>query len=106
MPVLAHPTYSRVKSSRGEVRSLEDTLKGLKDSGLEGMEVFYGDYTPDQVDYLHRIAKKLDLIPCGGSDYHCSGNPGEPTPGTVGPPMETVHRLQSAHRAISRDAGR
>ena len=106
VPVLAHPTYSQVKSDRGEVQSLEDTLRGLKDCGLKGMEVFYGDYTPDQVDYLHGLAKKLDLIPCGGSDYHCSGNPGEPMPGTVGPPMETVARLESEHRAISRATGR
>ena len=104
-PVLAHPTYSQVKSDRGEVQSLEDTLRGLKDCGLEGMEVFYGDYTSDQVDYLHDLSKKLGLIPCGGSDYHCSGNPGEPMPGTVGPPMETVARLESAHRAISRATG-
>ena len=78
----------------------------MKGCGLEGMEVFYGDYTREQVDHLHGLAKKLDLIPCGGSDYHCSGNPGEPTPGTVGPPMETVARLESAYRAISRAAGR
>ena len=106
VPVLAHPTYSQVKSDRGEVQSLEDTLRELKGCGLEGMEVFYGDYTREQVDYLHGLAKNLDLIPCGGSDYHCSGNPGEPTPGTVGPPMETVARLESAYRAISRAAGR
>ena len=106
VPVLAHPTFSQVKSDRGEVQSLEDTLRTLKNCGLEGMEVFYGDYTTDQVDYLHGLAKKLDLIPCGGSDYHCSGNPGEPTPGTVGPPMETVARLESEHRAISRATGR
>lgn len=106
VPVLAHPTYSQVKSDRGEVQSLEDTLKELKDSGLEGMEVFYGDYTTEQVDYLHGLSNKLDLIPCGGSDYHCSGNPGEPTPGTVGPPMETVARLESAHQAVSRARGR
>ena len=106
VPVLAHPTYSKVKSDRGEVQSLEDTLIELKDCGLEGMEVFYGDYTPEQVNYLHDLSKKLDLIPCGGSDYHCSGNPGEPTPGTVGPPMETVDRLESAHRVIVRAGGR
>lgn len=100
-PVLAHPTYSQIKSSRGEVQQLDETVRQLKEHGIVGMEVFYGDYTPEQVADLKRIADELDLIPCGGSDYHCSGNPGEPEPGTVGPPMETVARLEAEHTAIS-----
>ena len=102
VPVMAHPTYSQIKSSRGEVQQLGETVRQLKEHGLVGIEVFYGDYTPDQVATLEHIAEELDLIPCGGSDYHCSGNPGEPEPGTVGPPMETVERLEAAHKDIVR----
>ena len=70
------------------------------------MEVFYGDYTPEQVSYLRGIATDLELVPCGGSDYHASGNPDEPQPGTVGPPMSTVEQLakikeSSAYRRAS-----
>ena len=101
VPVMAHPTYSKVKSDRGEVQSMEETVADLKAHGLMGVEVFYGDYTPEQVARLERLAISLDLIPCGGSDYHCSGNPGEPEPGTVGPPMETVERLEAAHAEIA-----
>ena len=103
VPVMAHPTYSKVKSDRGDVQSLAETLGHLKRHGLMGVEVFYGDYTPAQVSYLKGLADELDLIPCGGSDYHCSGNPGEPEPGTVGPPMATIDRLKSAHRWIRQD---
>jgi len=39
------------------------------------------------------------LIPCGGTDYHASGNPGEPEPGSVGPPMETIEALKSLKKA-------
>ena len=99
-PVMAHPTYSAVKSDRGDVQSLEETLAQLQTHGLEGVEVFYGDYTPEQVAYLKDIAENLGLIPCGGSDYHCSGNPGEPEPGSVGPPAQTVTRLKDAHHSI------
>ena len=106
VPVMAHPTYSQIKSSRGEVQELDDTVRQLKEHGLAGVEVFYGDYTPDQVANLKRIADELDLIPCGGSDYHCSGNPGEPEPGTVGPPMDTVARLEAAHKDIARSIHR
>ena len=101
-PVMAHPTYSQIKSSRGEVQQLDTTVRQMKEYGIVGIEVFYGDYTPDQVAHLNRIADELDLIPCGGSDYHCSGNPGEPEPGSVGPPMETVSRLEAAHVDIAR----
>lgn len=106
VPVMAHPTYSQIKSSRGEVQKLDVTIKKLKEHGLVGVEVFYGDYTPDQVANLKRIADDLDLIPCGGSDYHGSGNPGEPEPGTVGPPMDTVERLEDAHKEIVRSSHR
>ena len=101
-PVMAHPTYSQIKSSRGEVQQLDSTVRRMKEYGIVGIEVFYGDYTPDQVAHLKRISDELDLIPCGGSDYHCSGNPGEPEPGSVGPPMETVSRLEAAHAEIVR----
>ncbi len=99
-PVMAHPTYSAVKSDRGDVQSLEETLAHLQAHGLEGVEVFYGDYTREQVAHLKRIADNLGLIPCGGSDYHCSGNPGEPEPGSVGPPMQTVALLRESHLRI------
>ena len=95
LPVMAHPTYSVTKSDRDEVASLRETLLELKAAGLVGMEVYYSDYTPEQVDYLARLADELGLVPCGGSDYHASGNLGEPEPGTVGPPMDTVEALKA-----------
>ncbi len=106
VPVMAHPTYSKVKSDRGEVHSLRETLANLKACGLMGVEVFYGDYTPQQVGSLKALADELDMIPCGGSDYHCSGNPGEPEPGSVGPPMETVARLRRARERVMRESRR
>lgn len=93
LPVMAHPTYSVSKSDRDEVASIRQTLVGLKEAGLVGMEVYYSDYTPEQVRWLAGLADELGLVPCGGSDYHASGNPDEPEPGSVGPPMSTVEAL-------------
>lgn len=95
VPVMAHPTYSASKSDRGPVGSLQKIIGNLKSSGLVGMEVYYGDYTPEQVEMLKGLADEFDLVPCGGSDYHHAGNPGEPEPGTVGPPMSTYEALLS-----------
>ncbi|MCZ6618960.1 MAG: hypothetical protein O7E57_12595, partial [Gammaproteobacteria bacterium] len=100
LPVMAHPTYSASKSDRDEIGSLRVILRSLKSVGLTGMEVYYGDYTPDQVRYLRDLADEFDLIPCGGSDFHASGNPGEPQPGTVGPPMSTVDALRQGKQAL------
>ncbi len=84
LPVLAHPI---------EVGEREGILPGLKEAGLVGMEVHYGYYTQEQVQYLLGLTKKWDLIPCGGSDYHALGTPGEPEPGQVGPPIESAEAL-------------
>ena len=95
LPVMAHPTYSASKSDRDGVSSLKQVLSELKQMGLVGMEVYYGDYTHEQVEELAAYAREFDLIPCGGSDYHASGNPGEPEPGTVGPPISTFEALRA-----------
>ena len=95
LAVMAHPTYSPAKSARDPVKALEATLTELKGAGLVGMEVYYGDYTPQQVAELRELADRLGLVPCGGSDYHASGNPGEPEPGQVGPPMESFQALKA-----------
>jgi predicted metal-dependent phosphoesterase TrpH len=84
LPVLAHPAG---------IPGLEALLRSLKQEGLVGLEVFYGGYSLEQMQGLLTLAERLGLLPCGGSDYHALGTPGEPEPGSIGPPMETAHRL-------------
>ncbi len=92
---IAHPTYTVVRPGRGLSASLDVTVSELKREGLVGMEVYYKDYSDEQVEMLRRIAETNGLVPCGGSDYHGSTNPDEREPGTVGPPMSTVEALRS-----------
>ena len=87
VPVLAHPTF---------MNDMEAGIANLKKVGLVGMEVYYAQYDDDTVRHLARLAKEYDLIPCGGSDYHGLGNSGEPLPGTLGPPEETIKLLETA----------
>ncbi len=103
LPVMAHPTYYDDRSQEGDYGGLRDILVELKEAGLVGMEVHYKDYSPEQVTRLAGIADELGLIPCGGTDYHALGNPGEPEPGAAGPPMETVEALRrlKAERAVA-----
>ncbi len=65
LPVLAHPTW--VKTTEG---TLTDLVRRLKADGLDGVEVHYSTHTPRQTrDYL-ALAKQLDLLVTGGSDFH------------------------------------
>ena len=59
-PVLAHPKLV------GDDALVEELCK----SGIEGLEVFYPQHEPEDVErYLH-MAEKYDLLVSGGSDFH------------------------------------
>jgi predicted metal-dependent phosphoesterase TrpH len=85
VPVLAHPS---------DIPDMDETLEELKAAGLAGMEVFYAQYSEERIQELMDIALRHGLLPCGGSDYHALGNPVEHLPGTMGPPLEVVKRLE------------
>ena len=92
VPVLAHPAYMVDMRAR---------IAELVPAGLMGMEVYYSRYKPEVIQELTQLAKMHGLIPCGGSDYHGLGKSDEPLPGSQGPPMETVERLEEAAEKLS-----
>lgn len=65
LPVLAHPTW---------VRATEDGLlklcEQLKAAGLMGIEVHYSTHKRAQTAAYLNIARRLDLLVTGGSDFH------------------------------------
>ena len=97
VPVLAHPAY---------LNDMETTIAELAEAGIVGLEVHYAQFSPETVQQLAGLADRYGLIPCGGSDYHGLGNEGEPLPGTLGPPPETVGLLEEAACRIAAAAGR
>ena len=101
VPVMAHPTFSVPRMDDEGVAELRRILVELRGEGLAGMEVYYGVYEPDVVALLKSMADELGLIPCGGSDYHASGNPGEARPGDVGPPVSSVEALRAARADLA-----
>ena len=63
--VLAHPTWAKVP---GE--GLSTLLTALKAEGLGGIEVHYSTHTKRQTTEYLDLAKRLDLLITGGSDFH------------------------------------
>lgn len=65
VPVLAHPLWAR---QNGE--GLYKLCERLKAEGLGGIEVHYSTHNPKQTAELLDMAKRLDLLVTGGSDFH------------------------------------
>jgi predicted metal-dependent phosphoesterase TrpH len=63
---LAHPGRTRI----------DDRIAALRDAGLDAIEVYHSDHDPAMVTTYLAMARQLDLLVTGGSDFH-----GDPTHG-------------------------
>lgn len=68
--VLAHPATIYLHDDQ-----LKDLVKGMKDQGLGGLEVFYAEHKPENIRKFRDWAKEFDLICTGGTDYHGANTP-------------------------------
>jgi predicted metal-dependent phosphoesterase TrpH len=66
--VIAHPFASH----RGQILKPDD-FADLVAAGLNGIEVDHRDQSPDEREMLRVIARELDLVVTGSSDYHGTG---------------------------------
>jgi len=95
LPVLAHPS---------QLPDLDRFLEELKGSGLIGLEVYYQDYGQEDVERLLAAARRHDLLPLGGSDYHGLGTARERDLGDIPLPFEPVEQLITLARQRGRIA--
>jgi len=63
VPVLAHPGayFQKVKKK---------DLAVLKESGLQGLEIYTSYHSAKQSESYSKMARELDLVPTAGSDFH------------------------------------
>ena len=54
---------------------LKEYLKSLIPYGLDGIEGYYSDYTPEMQERYQAMAKELGLVISGGTDYHGANKP-------------------------------
>ena len=83
--VLAHP---------GFYNNFE-LLEELIPQGLDGVEVWHPENSPEQQEFLIGIAKKYDLLMTGGSDFHGAYNAYPIKLGEYGPDEDHVAKLLS-----------
>ena len=71
--------------------------------GLEGVEGYYTDYTPDMNQRYRAMAKKLGLTISGGTDYHGANKPhisiGKGR-GDLEIPYSVLEGLKERHRLV------
>ena len=72
VPVLAHPHTLGIDRAA----EMADLLSRLRAAGLVGLESIYSSYRPHERQGYADLARRFDLIPTGGSDYHGSYKPG------------------------------
>ena len=94
--VVAHP-------GRGIPRNFrwDEAMAELKQQGVQGFEAYYPDYGPLETRYFLELARTLELVPTGGSDYHGGHKPGQNLGvgrGSLQVPDEILERLQALRR--------
>ncbi|GAB1409058.1 PHP domain-containing protein [Desulfovibrionales bacterium] len=68
--ILAHPC-----TLKQDHADLEETIKKLKDMGLDGVESIYSMHSQAQTNAYAAICKKLGLLESAGSDFHGTNKP-------------------------------
>jgi 3',5'-nucleoside bisphosphate phosphatase len=65
--------------------------------GLEGLEVYYPEHSQAMVNFYLDLAKKLNLLITGGTDFHGSAKP-QIKLGMIKIPLELVEKLRLAKK--------
>ena len=87
--VIAHPGLIKNQSLINEVIA----------AGIQGIEVYYPDHTPEQIEKYEKLAVKHGLLMTGGSDYHgLSGDPNDPRLGCCGISTEQIEKIKKYQR--------
>lgn len=70
--VLAHPLQLKAKNKT----ELDRIVRNLVDAGLKGIECYYRNHEEADTERFLGLAKKYNLVPTGGSDFHGTNRPG------------------------------
>ena len=66
IPVLAHPGLLNCKTSN----QFDEVIAGMKEMGIQGVEVYYSEHSPEQTRLFAELAQRHELLLTGGTDFH------------------------------------
>jgi len=102
--VLAHPVQLRCEN----YAQCERIIKELRELGLDGIEVYHSEHNAQKTRYFAELARKMSLLPSGGSDFHGNVKPNIALGGGAGQncrvPYQVYENLRDA--ATKRVSGR
>ena len=105
-PPKTDSSFESVKHATEEIAALSDEelyafLTRLKKAGLDGIEGYYTEYTPEMQKKYQEMAKKLDLQISGGTDFHAAMKPhiaiGRGT-GELKIPYEVLEKMKNYYK--------
>ena len=71
IPVLAHPGLLKCKT----YDQFDELIAGLKEYGIQGVEVYYPEHDPEQTPLFAELAQHHNLLMTGGTDFHGTIHP-------------------------------
>ena len=66
IPVLAHPGLLDCETRD----QFDELIAGLKEIGIQGVEVYYPEHSPEQTRLFAELAQHHNLLMTGGTDFH------------------------------------
>lgn len=93
VPVLAHP---------GRMQHRE-IIPMLVEAGLQGLECYYPEHSPEDTERFLALAAKYDLVVTGGTDFHGPGSTADRRIGSVSAPADVVAALQERQARLVRE---
>ena len=91
----AHPA----RAIREAERSAQDLFQGLRAKGLNAIEVYHGDHTPEEMAQFRSAAETLGLGITGGSDFH-GAEKGRAQLGALNLPSSLLEALRAHSRRV------
>ncbi|PIQ90840.1 MAG: phosphatase [Candidatus Omnitrophica bacterium CG11_big_fil_rev_8_21_14_0_20_41_12] len=87
LAVLAHPY----------ILHNDELITEFSGYGLDGIEIYYTEHSQSMVNFYLNLAKQLNLLVTGGSDFHGNAKP-DIKLGMIKIPLELVEKLREAKK--------
>jgi len=102
LPSLAHP----VRLPQRDRNSLMALLRTLVDNGLQGLEVYHSEHSPEETALYRDLAAEFQLVETGGSDFHGENKPaiqlGTGKDGNLNLPYRLLEDMRNYHAVATR----